>query len=214
MIHYDRTLRTIAVLLAILAGFVDAIGFLRLGGMFVSFMSGNSTRLAIGLATRSDAALVAASLIAAFVGGVVGGSLLSAWLPNHRKAAVLASVAALLALAATLSQLGLDHAALPVIACAMGCANTVFQRDGEVSVGVTYMTGALVKTGQRIGAAFLGGDRWGWLPYLSLWIGLVSGGVLGALCYGVIGMDGLWVAALAAALLAAVAGRTPRPTSR
>jgi uncharacterized membrane protein YoaK (UPF0700 family) len=33
--------------LAALAGIVDAIGYLHLGGLFVSYMSGNSTQLAV-----------------------------------------------------------------------------------------------------------------------------------------------------------------------
>ena len=37
----------LAVLLAALAGIVDAIGFIRLGHLFVSFMSGNSTQFAV-----------------------------------------------------------------------------------------------------------------------------------------------------------------------
>ena len=37
------------VALSTLAGYVDATGFLMLGGFFVSFMSGNSTRLGVGL---------------------------------------------------------------------------------------------------------------------------------------------------------------------
>ena len=40
----------LACTLSALAGYVDAIGFLHLGGMFVSFMSGNSTRLGVSLA--------------------------------------------------------------------------------------------------------------------------------------------------------------------
>ncbi|MEO8722501.1 MAG: YoaK family protein [Sphingobium sp.] len=207
MIHYDRRLRSLAVLLAMLAGFVDAIGFLKLGGMFVSFMSGNSTRLAVGIATGSGAALLAATLIAAFVAGVVAGSLLSAAVPHSRKTVVLIGVAILLATAALLSRWHLERGAMPVMAFAMGCANTVFQRDGEVSVGVTYMTGALVKVGQRIGAAFLGGDPLGWLPYLLLWFGLVTGGILGAVSYSFIGMDCLWGASAAAFILASLAPR-------
>ena len=39
----------IAGRLAALAGMVDAIGYLHLSGLFVSFMSGNSTHLAVSL---------------------------------------------------------------------------------------------------------------------------------------------------------------------
>lgn len=38
-----RAERGLAAGLATVAGFVDAVGFLTLGGFFVSFMSGNST---------------------------------------------------------------------------------------------------------------------------------------------------------------------------
>ena len=40
----------LACALSALAGYVDGIGFLHLGGLFVSFMSGNSTRLGVSLA--------------------------------------------------------------------------------------------------------------------------------------------------------------------
>ena len=42
--------QALALSLAVLAGYVDSLGFLQLGGVFVSFMSGNSTRLAVSLA--------------------------------------------------------------------------------------------------------------------------------------------------------------------
>jgi len=47
MIHFDARTRLVATSLAALAGYVDAIGFLGRGSFFVSFMSGNSTRLAV-----------------------------------------------------------------------------------------------------------------------------------------------------------------------
>ncbi len=40
----------LALALSALAGFFDGIGFLHLGGLFVSFMSGNSTRMSVSLA--------------------------------------------------------------------------------------------------------------------------------------------------------------------
>ncbi len=214
MIHYDRRLRSLAVMLAMLAGFVDAIGFLKLGGLFVSFMSGNSTRLAVEIASGAGAAALAATLIAAFVSGVVAGSLLSSAARQRRKAVVLIAVAFVLALAALLDRWNLGRGAVSAMAFAMGCTNTAFQRDGEVSVGVTYMTGALVKVGQRIAAAMLGGDPLGWLPYLLLWLGLVVGGITGALTYAHIGMDALWAASIAAALLACLAPRTSAQQGR
>lgn len=204
MIRYDRNAQRLAICLAMLAGFVDAVGFLKLGGLFVSFMSGNSTRLAVGLAEGSILAVRAGLLIAAFVIGVVAGSLVSARAAN-RKAMVLATVSAVLFAAAMLDLLGLDTAATGAMAIAMGCANTVFQRDGEVSIGVTYMTGTLVKLGQRIADALRGGDRMAWLPYLLLWLGLVMGAVAGSIGYVKIGMASLWIAASGAALLALVA---------
>jgi uncharacterized membrane protein YoaK (UPF0700 family) len=36
---------TLACALSALASYVDGIGFLHLGGLFASFMSGNSTRM-------------------------------------------------------------------------------------------------------------------------------------------------------------------------
>ena len=78
MIRFDQAYRTLAVGIAILAGFVDAIGFVESAGFFVSFMTGNSTRLAVGVAEGHRAALLAGSIIAIFVTGVVAGSLIGA----------------------------------------------------------------------------------------------------------------------------------------
>lgn len=190
------------------AGFVDVLGFLKLGGLFVSFMSGNSTRLAVGLAEQPDIAAIAALLIVSFVLGVIAGSQIAAAAPDgKRKAVVLAAVALTLAAAAMLEALAGGNAAVVAMAIAMGCANAVFQRDGEVSIGVTYMTGTLVKLGQRIGDALRGGDRRAWIPYLLLWLALIAGALAGAASYARLGLGSLWIAASWAAVLAATAWR-------
>ncbi len=207
MLRYERRARALAVGLASLAGFVDAVGFLKLGGLFVSFMSGNSTRLAVGVAERTHTALLAGSLIAAFMTGVVAGSLLASSTGENRKTAVLAAVSSLLAIAAMIGSLCFGFAAGIAMATAMGGTNTVFQRDGEVSIGVTYMTGTLVKCGQWIATALRGGDRWAWLPYLMLWLGLVTGAIIGAATYAAIDLNALWFAAVGAAVLALAARR-------
>ena len=65
----------LACALSALAGYVDGIGFIHLGGLFVSFMSGNSTRMGVSLADGhwQDAAQ-ALGLIALFVTGAASAA--------------------------------------------------------------------------------------------------------------------------------------------
>lgn len=201
----DRRRQFVAMCLAALSGYVDGVGFLALNGLFVSFMSGNSTRLAVGIAGLAPVVGMASLLIASFVLGVALGTLTSRWFARQRKAAVLLLVTLFLALAALFSPLGIPHVAPLCMAIAMGAVNCVFQRNGEVTVGLTYMTGTLVRVGQRLALALTGGPRWDWLPWLQLWLSLVAGGVLGALAYMSIGLAGLWYAAGVALIFAVAA---------
>lgn len=162
--RYDRKIQVLAACLPALAGYVDAIGFIKLGGFFVAFMSGNSTQLAVGLAQRSGGALTAASLVGAFVIGVILGSLAGQISAGRRRRTVLLLVAALLACAAGLGGAGTAIGAAAAMALAMGAENAVFEHEGDVHIGLTYMTGTLVKMGQRIAAALTGGARVAWLP--------------------------------------------------
>jgi uncharacterized membrane protein YoaK (UPF0700 family) len=187
--------------LSALAGFVDATGFALTGGLFVSFMSGNSTRLAVAFAGGSNVAFLAGALVALFVAGVVGGALIAPWKPAWRKTVVLGSSAAALILAASLITLGLPVVAALTLAGGMGALNNVFLREGEVSIGVTYMTGTLVRAGQRIAGAVRGEGPSDWQPYLLLWASLVCGAVAGAFLATLSVTAGIWVAgALAAAM--------------
>lgn len=195
MQHYGRGEVALAVTLSGVAGYVDAIGFLKLGGFFVSFMSGNSTRLGVALATAHwAAALTVVGLVAAFLAGVVLGALTARALGEGRRSPVLFLEAALLAAGAVMLALGHDRAGVTAVAMAMGAENAVFQRNGDVVVGLTYMTGALVKAGQRIAGALVGGEPRDWWRYALLWTGLAAGGALGALSYVQIGAAALWLA--------------------
>jgi uncharacterized membrane protein YoaK (UPF0700 family) len=203
MNRYEREIRTLAYAYAALAGFVDAIGFLASGGLFVSFMSGNSTRLALGIEQGSRDGLAAAALIMSFVVGVVLSSLALGYAKQDRRAFwAAASVAGLLVVAASLQSLGLRNAFIGTLCLAMGASNTVFQRDGDVGIGVSYMTGTLVKLGHRLADALRGGDRTAWLPYLFLWLSLVIGGIAGAALFAWSLTASLWSAAAFAIVLA------------
>lgn len=206
MMRYERSAMGLAFCLTGLAGFVDALGFLSLGGFFVSFMTGNTTRLGIELAGRHAGGIaLAAMIVVLFVLGVVGGSLVGHFGRHQRKAAVLAFVTLVLVLAAWLDRVGSSTAAAGMLALAMGAENAVFQRDGEVTIGLTYMTGTLVKMGQRLAGALLGGSKLAFLRHLVLWLGLLSGAVVGATAHSQIGLDAIWLAAAAAGFFAIVA---------
>lgn len=209
----ESPLIAIAVCLAALAGFVDALAFTSLGGFFASFMSGNSTRLGVGLGQGigRDAA-TAGGLILSFVGGVIVSSVLVRAAGRRHKVAVMTAVTGLLTLAAIVATVMPGPLVLVLLAAAMGIENGVFHRDGEVTIGLTYMTGSLVRIGQKLGGALMGDrDRWGWVPYLALWLGFLAGAVSGAASQLRWGWDALWLAALiAAALTVAIARLTAR----
>lgn len=198
--------RYLAFSLAGLAGFVDAIGFLALGGYFASFMSGNSTRLAVGIvnATRFQlTTFVPLAIIVVFVGGVMLGAAVRSRAAARPATAVMVIVSVSLLLAALASSIARPASALLLAVLAMGCANNVFVRDGEVTTGVTYMTGTLVKFGQHLQASLSGESNRKWLTYLALWFGLAVGALLGAIGYSFLGLQTLWIATLAAAAMCA-----------
>ena len=205
MKSFDRHDRLLAIGLSALAGYVDAVGFLATGGFFVSFMSGNSTRLGVGIAEMSANAAVAAMLIGSFLTGVVAGSLIGRVAGNRHREIVPLLLAGLLAAAALLGQFQLLWASAVLMAVAMGVENIFFAAGTEVRIGLTYMTGRLVKIGQQFAAALTGEDRWGWVPHVLLWAGLMSGGVAGAVAYLFFGSDALWIAVAAAAGVALIA---------
>jgi uncharacterized membrane protein YoaK (UPF0700 family) len=203
---------TLACALSALAGYVDGIGYLHLGGLFVSFMSGNSTRLGVSLAAGEwPAAVDALVLIALFVIGAAAGSLIVLGRGVHRQPWVLFTEALLLALAALSYTFGRPQAAVAAIVLAMGLENAVFQIEGGGGLGLTYVTGALVKAGQLIASALTGGARFAWLPNLLLWAALVLGALLGAAAYRWINLAAIWfAAAFALALSGIVAGSIHR----
>lgn len=205
MIKYDLKLRLFAITLSALSGFVDALGFIHLGGFFVSFMSGNSTRLGVGLAQDIHHALISAGLIVAFVIGVILGWLFAHRGTKNRAVTVLLLVAALLALAAACHAGELPAVAVTFTAMAMGAINCVFMNKGEVTTGVTYMTGTLVKLGQGIARNLVSHDKIAWGGYLYLWLGLLIGALLGGLMYPILGLTSLWFAAGGAVFIAMVA---------
>ncbi len=203
----DRSRRRLAIAAAALAGYVDAAGFLSANRYFVSFMSGNTTRLGVDIITSPQTAFIPALLILGFVIGVFGGAVLAAKADKQRKFAVLLLVAALLTAAALAAATQALSVAMACLVFAMGALNNTFQRDGEVSVGLTYMTGALVRFAQGLAAKALGNGGAGWDSWLMLWLGLALGAVAGAFALLSWPAYALWLPAIWALVLAFIARR-------
>ncbi len=205
MTRLDRREKMMAMGFAAMAGMVDAIGFLASGGFFLSFMSGNSTRLSIGLADGAPYISMVAALIFSFVAGVIAGSLTGNGRNTsvkQRQAVILSGIAVLLFSAPLFADYGHILTAICIATFCMGAENTLYERDGSVSFGLTYMTGALVKIGQGLAAMLRGGAKAAWLPYLFLWSGLIGGAVIGAMIFAKFAIYSLWLPAALAALFA------------
>lgn len=204
----------LAAALSAVAGYVDAVAFVHLGGYFVSFMSGNTTQMSSSFVDAlTGPALRCLSIILLFVVGVMAGTIIRRLSPEARgRVAVLSSVSVTLGASAAVGSMWSGFVALMVAAVAMGMLNSVFEKSGEVSVGLTYMTGTLVKAAQRLVDAAFGGERWVWARHLSLWLAMAVGALIGAAVYRGMDLGALWfpfvtVASLTALTVWVPAGR-------
>ena len=198
----------LATALLAVAGFVDAVGFLTLGHLFVSFASGNSTQfaIAIGGTALTKAAPAAGALVGTFVSGVVAGRMLAIAANTSRRPAILLVEAVLLTAAAVLPLGGAQAAYL--MALAMGAQNAVVQKAGETQTALTYVTGTLVHMGQKLADALCrAGPPGAWLPYLALWAAMMVGAALGGIGYSAFRLHALLVPAASILALAALTGR-------
>lgn len=188
-----RTL-SLGLLLTATAGFIDAVGFIVLGGLYTSFMSGNTTQLGAGLAQGLGPALVLpASLIALFFIGSFNGSLVAQSSSRWGSPATLALVVLSIGLC-----LGLHFAGFPpaqsmlALAFAAGAQNAVLQPIGAARLGTTFVTGTLFAAGQDLARATAGkAPPWRWLQHLLVWAALCLGALAGALAFASWGMDTL-----------------------
>ena len=199
----SRSNLMLACALSGLAGYADGIGFIHLGGLFVSFMSGNSTRLGVTAADMDvPKAIEAVLLIALFVVGAGAGSLIGHRRGRHRQWVLLLAEALLLGAGALAYFYSAPHVTVAALVLAMGLENAVSQSEtGAAGIGLTYMTGTLVKVGQGLAMVLVGGPRWAWLPNFLLWVSLVIGAAIGAMAYQRINLHAVWFAAAFALLL-------------
>jgi uncharacterized membrane protein YoaK (UPF0700 family) len=154
----DSTRFGLGVLLTAVAGWVDAIGFISLGGFYVSFMSGNTTQLGIAL-TRSEASLVwlPAVLVACFILGAFAATMVTSLSGRWNLPAILLLEGLLLGCALALSFVETPFiGATAPLALAMGTQNAALRSEHGHRIGGTFVTGTVFGLGEKLALWCLG----------------------------------------------------------
>ncbi len=176
------------------AGFIDAVGFIELGGYYTSFMSGNTTQLGTAL-LHAEPLLLPLGLVAMFFFGSVVGSLLALRGHRHGPSLVLGFVMLSLALALLLWTNGVPATlSMLVLALGAGAQNAALPFTGGARLGTTFVTGTLFAAGQDLAGAIFGVvPKWRWLQHLQVWAALLLGALVGALAYRQFGLPAILV---------------------
>jgi uncharacterized membrane protein YoaK (UPF0700 family) len=211
-----RNAELLAAALALIAGFIDAYGMITYG-VYVSFMSGNTTQA--GYQTAEGAfgpASLSALAILFFVIGSFAGTLLVEFAGRYARRVLYCVVAVALAAIIGLTQLGAlpGAGAIASISFAMGIMNNALSRVGAQAVSLTFVTGSLSRVGSSLALALrrapLRDAQGPWDTHLRralllarIWVGFLVGALLsGAMTprYGavVLSAPALILAALAA----------------
>jgi uncharacterized membrane protein YoaK (UPF0700 family) len=142
-----------AALLAGIAGYVDAICFLRLGGAFAANMTGNLVEVGLAAAQGQwGEAAWCVSLLIAFFLGILAARLI---LRTHQTPRLSLLIEAAIMIVAATGLLGI--AGVPALAVAMAMQNEAVTH-GMVAVNVGFITGDIQRLGERLVAETVPGQ--------------------------------------------------------
>jgi uncharacterized membrane protein YoaK (UPF0700 family) len=199
---------SLVAVLSMLAGMTDAIGFLATGD-FVSFMSGNTTRLAVAISVDDWATTWRLmGVVMAFVAGNALGVVVARKTGRHALPLMLCITALLCA--AALSPFAVQSFSLLMTIVAMGALNAAVEQVNGLAIGLTYVTGALSRFGRGLGSWMTGQRNPGWRVQLVPWSGMFAGAIVGATLHRHVGLDALWASGIVALVLGLVSLKIPR----
>jgi uncharacterized membrane protein YoaK (UPF0700 family) len=206
--HRSRETARLAVLLAWVAGGVDAVGYLTLAHLFTAHMSGNSVAFATALGQAHWATVLERGApIALFAAGIAAGTIVAAASDargvQHSSVPVFGVEALLLVAFWLLGSGWLQdgelspgagwpfYALVALLTLAMGLQSATLRWVGHQSVHTTYVSGILIDLAEAIAETVFrphghdsAANPWGspaqrvWL-YGSVWGGYLVGAILG-----------------------------------
>ncbi|HET7892414.1 MAG TPA: YoaK family protein [Candidatus Sulfotelmatobacter sp.] len=185
-----RTDSVAVILLTLTAGYVDAVGFLKLGGIYVANMSGNSVSTGIH-SVEGEWSVVLFRLWA--IGCFVSALFLTRLLIDSAAPVLSGRVAAPalvveIVLLVFFSKVKSENAGIFCAAVAMGVHTATLNRFNGITVYTTFVTGTLVKFAEHLAewvlrlikredpATNFEGARW----LLSVWAAYITGAGFGA----------------------------------
>jgi uncharacterized membrane protein YoaK (UPF0700 family) len=158
----------LALLLAVIAGFTDVVGYLTLHQVFTAHMTGNTSKLGIALGTANGwAALPLAAAVALFAVGVGAGTLAC---DLGRRWQALLGQAILLAAFTAVAASAVRHGSVPdhtlegfyvllaLATVALGIQTAALTHIDATTVRTSYISGILTQLAQS-GARRLAGRR-------------------------------------------------------
>ena len=196
-----------ALALSALAGCADSIGFLEFSQLFMSFMSGNTTRFGVSVSKFDwESTARVSSVIVMFCFGAFAGTLIAAWVGRWRLSVMLLLQAVLLAIGLVMPY-GTFSWPLHVypIVVALGLQNATLQDEAGRSLALTYVTGAVVRFGTGLANLMLGTVAPSFWIQAPLWAALSTGAVIGGFLQMRYGEDAFLFPAALSALLAIIA---------
>ena len=220
-------LRIEAITLVLVAGYVDGYA-LRVFGIYVSFMSGNTTLAGIESGQGHFLiALIPTVTIAGFVlGSFVGNWFAHSQLRHSQRFLFIASAVLIAGFVGLNVHISGNARSLPMLSVAMGMINPAVTRIGGEPVSLTFVTGTLNKMANHLALgvrrAGLPNAEGSWDTHFyraaleaGLWLGFLAGAIFSGAASGHFGRLELVPASLALLAFGLVnRGQTPTPSTQ
>lgn len=177
-----------ALALALIAGFVNAVGLLSFEHQSVSHLSGTATMLGAGIISSPiEKSLHLLSVLGSFLfGSLIAGLLIrgeTLKLGRHYDTALLIEAVMLFSAVVFLARGSIYGHFMASAAC--GLQNAIATKYSGAVIRTTHLTGIVTDLGIMLGARLRGEntDQRKLILFLIIFLGFISGGLLGSVLY-------------------------------